>query len=155
LGGQQPEDWRNAIANYSVLTEAPDALAATRGDRYRYDAISQAVESYVTMPFGAHYAGIAIEHPMLGATHACANRSRRPTARRTAWLSRGVAPRGALELDRGGIAVSRLPSRLRDLGVPAEALHSLAEETATQWTGGFNSRHFDLAAALEIYQSAY
>jgi hypothetical protein len=31
----------------------------------------------------------------------------------------------------------------------------MAEEAATQWTGRFNPRPFDSAAALEIYQSAY
>ena len=52
-------------------------------------------------------------------------------------------------------AVAGLASRLRDLGVPQEALPSLAEEAATQWTGRFNPRPFGAAAALEIYQSAY
>jgi alcohol dehydrogenase class IV len=52
-------------------------------------------------------------------------------------------------------AAAGLPSRLRDLGVPDEALPSLAEEAATQWTGRFNPRPFGAAAALEIYQSAY
>ena len=48
-----------------------------------------------------------------------------------------------------------LPGRLRALGVPQEALPSLAEEAATQWTGRFNPRPFGSAAALEIYRSAY
>src|SRR5207249_9333494 len=84
----------------------PAAVRAAAG----YDAISHAVETFVTtarnpasdlfareawrlldgafervmsspgdlqalgaMQLGAHYAGIAIEHSMLGATHACAN----------------------------------------------------------------------------------
>jgi alcohol dehydrogenase class IV len=48
-----------------------------------------------------------------------------------------------------------LPSRLRDLGVPEQALSVLAEEAASQWTGRFNPRPFDSASALEIYQAAY
>jgi len=52
-------------------------------------------------------------------------------------------------------AAAGLPSRLRDLGVPPEALPSLAEEAATQWTGRFNPRPFDGTTALEVYKSAY
>jgi len=48
-----------------------------------------------------------------------------------------------------------LPSALRDLGIPREELPMLAGEAATQWTGTFNPRPFDAAAALELYQRAY
>jgi alcohol dehydrogenase class IV len=34
-------------------------------------------------------------------------------------------------------------------------LPTLAAEAATQWTGTFNPRPFDAAAALEIYERAY
>jgi alcohol dehydrogenase len=50
------EAWRLLEANYErVLTHPPD------------------IEARGAMQLGAHYAGIAIEHSMLGATHACAN----------------------------------------------------------------------------------
>jgi alcohol dehydrogenase len=49
----------------------------------------------------------------------------------------------------GGLALT-----LRETGVEADALPSLAEQAAQQWTGTFNPRHFDRAGALEIYQSA-
>ncbi|HEX8635641.1 MAG TPA: iron-containing alcohol dehydrogenase [Pyrinomonadaceae bacterium] len=50
------EAWRLLEANYERVLAAPRDLAA-RG----------------AMQLGAHYAGVAIEHSMLGATHACAN----------------------------------------------------------------------------------
>ena len=49
----------------------------------------------------------------------------------------------------------RLPTRLRDIQVPAADLADLASAAATQWTGGFNPRRFDAAAALALYQQAY
>ena len=45
---------------------------------------------------------------------------------------------------------------LRDLGVPrARACAGLAAAAATQWTGTFNPRPFDAAAALALYERAY
>ena len=98
--------FRIAILDPALTVSQPAAVTAVAG----YDAISHAVESYVTarrtsvsdlfareawrlleanygrvlaaprdvtargaMLLGAHYAGIAIEASMLGATHACAN----------------------------------------------------------------------------------
>jgi len=55
------------------------------------------------------------------------------------------------ELRRAG----ELPTTLRDLGVPRDDLASLAAEAATQWTGTFNPRPFDAAAALALYESAF
>jgi alcohol dehydrogenase len=48
-----------------------------------------------------------------------------------------------------------LPVRLRDLGTRREDLPELAADAATQWTGSFNPRPFDAAAALSLYQAAY
>ncbi|HZH31816.1 MAG TPA: iron-containing alcohol dehydrogenase [Pyrinomonadaceae bacterium] len=50
------EAWRLLEANYERVLASPRDLAA-RG----------------AMQLGAHYAGVAIEHSMLGAAHACAN----------------------------------------------------------------------------------
>jgi len=98
--------FRVALLDPTLTVSQPGAVTAAAG----YDAISHAVESYVTtrrtpvseafsreawrllesafervlhdpadlpsrsaMMLGAHYAGIAIEASMLGATHACAN----------------------------------------------------------------------------------
>src|SRR5207253_5809145 len=103
--GDPKAAFRIAILDPALTVSQPAAVRAAAG----YDAISHAVESYVTtarnpasdlfareawrllngayeramnqpadmqalsnMLLGSHYAGIAIEHSMLGATHACA-----------------------------------------------------------------------------------
>ena len=104
--GDAKAAFRVAILDPALTASQPAGVRAAAG----YDAISHAVESYVStarnsasdlfareawrlldsayervmnspgdlealgsMQLGAHYAGIAIEHSMLGATHACAN----------------------------------------------------------------------------------
>ena len=73
----------------------------------------------------------------------------------------GVAVRGndpgetlAFHLERLARA-GGLPSRLRDDGIRQEDFPSLAREASKQWTGTFNPRPFDEAAALEVYRCAY
>src|ERR1039457_3122741 len=205
--GDPKAAFRAAILDPLLTRSQPREVTATAG----YDAISHAVESYVTtrrtpvsivfareawqllaanfarvlrdpcdpeargaMLLGAHYAGIAIENSMLGATHACAN----PLTAHYG-TTHGVAIAALLahvvrwnwtaaeslyrELAGADLAdhlaeladFVGLPSRLRDLGVPQEALPALADEAATQWTGRFNPRPFGSDGALEIYRSAY
>ncbi|HKX33360.1 MAG TPA: iron-containing alcohol dehydrogenase [Blastocatellia bacterium] len=104
--GDPKATFKLAILDPRLTITQPEALTATAG----YDAISHAIETYVTkrrtpisdlysreawrlldasyervlanpedveargaMMLGAHYAGMAIENSMLGATHACAN----------------------------------------------------------------------------------
>jgi alcohol dehydrogenase len=205
--GDPKAAFRLAILDPLLTRSQPPEVTAATG----YDAISHAVESYVTtqrnaasqcfareawrllapnfervlrdpgdleargaMQLGAHLAGIAIEHSMLGATHACAN----PLTAHYG-ITHGVAIAALLshvvrwnqavagelyrELDAGDLAgrlartakAARLPDRLRELGIPREALPALAEEAAAQWTGRFNPRPFGAAAAATIYESAY
>jgi alcohol dehydrogenase len=47
-----------------------------------------------------------------------------------------------------------LPASLASLGVDAADLPALADAAATQWTGTFNPRPFDAAAALTLYERA-
>jgi alcohol dehydrogenase len=205
--GDPKAAFRAAILDPLLTRSQPREVTATAG----YDAISHAVESYVTtrrtlasvgfareawrllaanfdrvlrdpcdleargaMLLGAHFAGIAIENSMLGATHACANPLTahygtthgvaiavllphvvrwNQTAADDLYRELGeddLADRLARLADMAG-----LPGRLRDLKVPADALPGLAEEAAAQWTGKFNPRPFGAGAALEIYQSAF
>jgi len=205
--GDPKAAFRAAILDPLLTRSQPRSVTATAG----YDAISHAVESYVTtrrtaasvvfareawqllsanfprvlrdpgdleargaMLLGAHYAGIAIENSMLGATHACANPLTAhygathgeaiavllPHVVRWNWataaalygeLAGADLPDRLAEL----VEIAGLPGRLRDLRVPDDALPMLAGEAAVQWTGRFNPRAFDAASALEIYQLAY
>jgi alcohol dehydrogenase class IV len=151
------EAWRLLAANYEPVLRDPDDLEA-RG----------------AMQLGAHLAGIAIEHSMLGATHACANpltahygithglaiAALLPHVVRWNYSAAGELYR---DLDGGDLGhrltwlaeMADLSVRLREQGVSREALPALAEEAATQWTGQFNPRPFDASGAMEIYEWAY
>ena len=160
--------WRLLETHYERVLAGPGDLAA-RG----------------AMLLGAHEAGIAIEQSMLGATHACANplTARHGTAHGVAisvmlphvvrWNGREVGKRYAELLriagrtpgdDPGDELAARLdelariggmPRTLRDLGVSQDGLAVLAADAEQQWTGTFNPRPFNAAAALELYQAAY
>ena len=205
--GDPKAAFRVAILDPLLTRSQPPEVTAATG----YDAISHAVESYVTtrrnaasesfagsawrllaanyervlfhpddlearaaMQVGAHLAGIAIEHSMLGATHACANpltahfgitHGVAIAALLTHVVRWNQASAGELYRGLGGDDLTgrlarmreaaRLPGRLQELGVPREALPRLAEEAAAQWTGRFNPRPFEVASALEIYEAAY
>jgi alcohol dehydrogenase len=161
------EAWRLLEANFEWVLSAP-------GD----------VEARGAMMLGAHWAGAAIEASMLGATHACANplTARFGTVHGVAvalmlprvvrWNATAAAADyaellGLAGLPAGGDAAAALadrledlaqagglPRHLRDAGVAESDLPSLAEEAAQQWTGRYNPRPFDAAAALQVYQAA-
>lgn len=162
------EAWQLLEANYERVLSEPDDVPAR-----------------AAMQIGAHLAGAAIENSMLGATHACANplTQRYGTAHGAAiasllphvvrWNAAAVGGRydellRASGRDSDDDAGARLAARLEELalagglgrslsesGVPADDLEGLAVEASKQWTGTFNPRAFDRAAALEIYRSAY
>jgi len=161
------EAWRRLESHYERVLAEPGDLQA-RG----------------AMLLGAHHAGVAIEQSMLGATHACANplTARHGTTHGVAiavmlphvvrWNADHVdrryaeligtpdAPAGAAadRLARRLEALARaggLPATLREIGVPRDGLPGLAADAATQWTGTFNPRPFDAAAALTLYELAY
>ena len=50
---------------------------------------------------------------------------------------------------------AHLPGCLQEVGVPRQDLPALAADAAAQWTGTFNPRPFDAAAALSLYERAY
>lgn len=150
------EAWRLLNAHFERLITSPGDLDAVAG-----------------MQLGAHFAGAAIEHSMLGAAHACAN----PLTARYGSIhgaaiaailphvvrwNEPVALAHYRELHTDTAtrvtdlaAVAGLASRIGPLGVPASDLPSLAEDAARQWTGRFNPRPFDTAGAMEVYQCAY
>jgi len=149
--------WRLLNTNFERMLKDPTDLEARGG-----------------MLIGAHFGGLATENSMLGAAHACAIplTAHYPLPHGAAialLLSRvvewnmGSASKQYEELNAGDLArrlrdlaaMAELPMSLRDASIPREALPRLAEEAGPQWTGRFNPRHFDAAAALEIYESVY
>ena len=160
--------WRRLEVNYQRVLHDPADLSA-RG----------------AMLFGAYEAGLAVELSMLGATHACANplTARYGTTHGVAigvmlphvvrWNAAHVgyryaellglptdtpAEEAAERLSARLETLARagdLPATLQDLGVPRADLPLLAAAAATQWTGTFNPRPFDVAAGLALYEQAY
>ncbi len=131
------------------------------------------VEVAGRMQVASYLAGAAIEHSMLGAAHACAN----PLTQRygathghalamllphvVRWNTPAVHglyaelhPELALRLEELRDAAG-LPARLSAAGAAIDDLPELSERAAEQWTGTFNPRKFDAAAALELYLCAY
>jgi alcohol dehydrogenase len=176
-----------AAAGYDAISHAVESWVSTARTpasnlfaREAWRLLSGAYQRVMTSPgdidalgdmlLGAHYAGVAIEHSMLGATHACANplTARYGTTHGVAiaallshvvrWNGDGLYSELAPELAErlAGLAgASGLSTRIGALGVPQADLESLAAEAAGQWTGRFNPRPFDAAGALEIYRCAY
>ena len=136
------------------------------------------------MLLGSHEAGVAIEQSMLGATHACANplTARYGTTHGVAialmlphvvrWNAEVAGERyaellrvsGRSDANPGESLARRLedlaragglPARLRDAGVQREDLEGLSVDAGKQWTGTFNPRVFDAAAALRLYERAF
>ena len=160
--------WRRLVGSYERIVEAPGDVVASGA-----------------MLLGAHEAGIAIEHSMLGATHACANAltALHGTTHGIAiavmlphvvrWNGAHVDGRyahlaqpsnGRPSADAGDILAARLealsragglPATLRELGVERDALPALVADATTQWTGTFNPRPFDATGAQELFERAY
>ena len=205
--GDEKAAFQVAILDPVLTLTQPAAVTAVAG----YDAISHAVESYVTacrtevsdlfareawrllernyervlaeprdvaargaMLLGAHYAGVAIEASMLGATHACANplTATYGTTHGVAiavmlphvvrWNAEVVGERYADLLPGRDLATrlaelaraAGLPQSLTEIGVSRGDLPALAADAATQWTGQHNPRAFDAKAALVLYEQA-
>jgi alcohol dehydrogenase len=163
---------------------ARDAWRLLEGSYERVLADPQDVQARGAMLLGAHEAGVAIELSMLGATHACANplTSRYGTTHAVAisimlpqvvrWNSEAAGERYAELLAVAGrpdrqpgeglarrlrelAAVGGLPDTLRRINIPRTDLAILAENAAKEWTGTFNPRPLDAAAALALYEQAY
>ena len=138
-----------------------------------YDSTDAAARA--DMLLGAHLAGAAIEHSMLGAAHACAN----PLTARCG-ITHGVAVGIMLphvvrfngrneptlyaalneDADRlasrigGFVDAAGLPRSLSQCGVSEGILPSLAKEAAQQWTAQFNPVPVGEAELLELYHAA-
>ena len=184
LAISQPREIR-AITGYDAISHAVESFVTTRrtaisdcfareawrllSANYRCALDTNDVEAMGAMQLGAHLAGLAIENSMLGATHACANplTAHYGTAHGVAiasLLSHVVQWNSSVVGDRYRELHPDLPRFLQDLAeaggldtridVTESELPALAADAAQQWTGRFNPRTFDAAAALDIYRSA-
>ncbi len=152
--------------------------AWTRLDRSFEPALSASdnSEARVDMLIGAHLAGAAIEHSMLGAAHACANplTARFGVAHGQAvglmlpWVVRfnagnsGGNPYADLCPDAEQLAsrleemlsAAGLKQSLTELDVPKIAIPELAESAAEQWTARFNPHPVGIADLMALYEAA-
>jgi len=165
-------------------TFARDAWRMIRGRLQHVLLEPDDLEARGAMLLGAHFAGLAIEHSMLGAAHACAN----PLTAQfdvthgvaislmlphvVRWNAGVVGDLYAELLNgNGGTAATAgdrlaseleavaaacgFPPTLEAAGVAADALPALAEGAAAQWTGGFTPRPPTAASALDLYRAAW
>ncbi|MDO8629121.1 MAG: iron-containing alcohol dehydrogenase, partial [Phycisphaerales bacterium] len=133
-------------------------------------------EARADMLLGAHLAGCAIEHSMLGAAHACANPLTalfgiahgiavgimlphvvrfNGAGRANAYEALGLASVTLADRVERFLKAAELPRRLRDVAVPENALATLAEEAAQQWTATFNPTQVGARELLAIYQASW
>ena len=187
-----------AITGYDAIAHAVETFVTTRrnplsemysreawrlleGNYERVLNDPRNIEARAAMQLGAYFAGVAIEHSMLGATHACANplTAHYGTAHGAAialMLPHVVRWNASVSHDRyaelmrcsssnsrmslaGRLArlarAGELPRTLKEAGVKKTDIPILAEEAAKQWTGTFNPRSWSIEGALEVYECAY
>jgi len=155
---------------------AAEAWRLLNGSYETVLAGSEDSQPWLAMLTGAHFAGVAIEHSMLGAAHACANplsaRFKVSHGAAVGLMLPAVMRFNEVEMLReyeklgGGtedmierLAVVRstagLPQQLREIAVPEEVLPDLAADAAEQWTARFNPRPLGLTDFLELYRAAF
>jgi len=166
------EAWRLLEANYERVLAEPRNLdargAMLLGSHYAGAAIelsmlgaTHACANPLTARYGTTH-GVAIalmlphvvrwNAPMVGDRYAELLRLADGAASRPGD-ARGSGDTLADRLD-GLARAGGLPRTLREAGVDRADLSALAADAATQWTGTFNPRPFDAAAALELYERA-
>lgn len=177
-----------ASAGYDALSHAVESFVTTKGNvmsrmlaREAFRLIESSFEKVLANPkdlearsamlLGSHYAGMAIENSMLGATHACANpltaHFRTTHGVAIGMLLHHVVRWNAAHADYADLrpylverlkelaGLAGIPKDLRSAGIDASLFETLAREAGDQWTGKHNPRPFDAAGAMEIYQCAY
>jgi len=167
------EAWRLLEAHYERVLEEPGDIAARGAMLLGAHEAGIAVEQSM---LGATHACVNPLTARYGTTHGVAIAVMLPHVVR--WNARHVGDRYRRLLAIAGdedvasapadVAADRLaarleslrgagglPATLRELRVPREELAALAAEAWKQWTGTFNPRPFDAAAALKLYERAY
>lgn len=135
------------------------------------------------MLLGAAYAGVAIEHSMLGAAHALANPLTAhfdvPHGQAVGMMLPRVVEYNAQDSETAGLyaalahaaglagtdglvvrlrellALAGFPPSLAACGVDADAVPALADEAARQWTAGFNPRAIGPAELAAVLHETF
>ena len=163
------EAWRLLESNYERVLAAPDSLGARGamllGAHHAGLAIEQSMLGAThacANPLTARYetihgVAIAVMLPHVVRWNAGVMADRYAELLHVAGRDVGGGSPGARLADRleALARVGGLPATLRDLGASRSELTELAADAATQWTGTFNPRPFDQAAALSLYEQAY
>ena len=171
------EAWRLLEANYETVVREPNQPAARAAMQLGACYAGIAIENSM---LGATHACANPLTARYGTVHGMALAMLLPTVVR--WNANVVGERYASlfesttrradaksgETPQGYDAVESLAQRLEQLaaagglqislsaaGVSQPDLRMLADEAATQWTGRFNPRPFDVNGAFEIYQAAW
>ena len=129
----------------------------------------QNLEARAAMQLGAAFAGMAIENSMLGAAHSAANPLTahfgivhgHSVGMMLPHVVRFNSAAGNFYEDLGPdlparldelLAMTKLPQRLSDCGVPRSAIPMLAGEAARQWTAQFNPRPLTEEDLVRLYE---
>ncbi len=164
--------WRLLEAHYERVLETAPALAARGAMLVGAHEAGIAIEQSM---LGATHACANPLTARYGTTHGVAIAVMLPHVVRWNAPSAGVRYAELLDIAESGRASStqatageRLASRLedlaragglartlRELGASSDHLPDLATDAAAQWTGTFNPRPFNAAAALSLYEDAY
>jgi alcohol dehydrogenase len=163
------EAWSRLASNYLRVLEEPADLAARGAMLLGSHLAGVAIESSMlgathacanplTMRVdAAHGVAIAVMLPHVVRWNGAVCGSRYAELLQLAGVEADVSTAGDTLAERLA-SVARaggLPATLRELGVVAGDLDTLATDASKQWTGTFNPRPFDETAARELYEQAY
>jgi alcohol dehydrogenase len=163
------DSWSRLALNYARVLEQPADLGARGamllGSHLAGVAIEQSMlgathacanplTAHVNAPHGM---AIAVMLPHVVRWNGAVCGSRYAELLQRCGIDAEVATAGDTLADRlASLArLGSLPATLRELGVSAGDLPTLASEASRQWTGTFNPRLFDTAAAHALYERAY
>ena len=178
------EAWRLLEANFERVLEAPDDLAARGAMLVGAHQAGMAIEQSMlgathacANPLTARYGtthGVAIavmlphvvrwNAPFVGDRYdELLSASTRGQARMRTGFEVQTSNADRIKVEGRSPLADRLdalaragglPRTLGEIGASESDLPALAADAATQWTGNFNPRPFDAAAALLLYQNA-
>jgi alcohol dehydrogenase len=163
------DGWSRLASNYGRVLEQPADLAARAamllGSHQAGIAIEQsmlgathACANPLTMRVNApHGVAIAVMLPHVVRWNAAVCGPRYAELLQLCGIAADATSAGEALADRlhALARLGGLPATLRELGVSAGDLAILAADAAKQWTGTFNPRPFDEAAARALYERAY